>query len=166
MINIKFKKDIIEYTKNIVRKHDFGQRGRYDGTILNQYLGVLAENTVRDYLAIDLIKPVGFDGGWDIMHKGYKCDIKTMNRKVFPKLHYVNNFLDIQMSHTAEAFIFTSTHTKKETLTICGWITKKQFKQKAEFYKEGTKRFRDDNTFFLSKANLWEIENKHLYTFE
>lgn len=166
MINIKLKKNIIEYTKDIVEQYDFGQRGRYDGTKLNQYFGILAENTVRDYVGVDLIEPKGFDGGWDIMYKGYKSDIKTMNRKVYPKPHYVNNFLDVQRNHNSEAFIFTSLHLEHAVLTICGWITKKEFLNTAKFYSEKTKRFRDDGTFFEAEADLWEIENKYLYTFE
>ena len=94
MIDIKLEKDIIEYTKEIVKNNNFGQRGIYDGTILNQYYGVLAENTVRNYMGVDLIMPKGFDGGWDVIYKGFKSDIKTMNRKSYPKPYYVNNFLD------------------------------------------------------------------------
>lgn len=43
---------------------------------------------------------------------------------------------------------------------------KKHIIEYTKFYREKTKRFRDNGTFFEAEADLWEIENKYLYTFE
>ena len=47
----------------------------------------------------------GKDNGYDIDYFKYKADIKAMERKVRPRENHVNNILDIQMNHQADAFI-------------------------------------------------------------
>ena len=166
MINIPLSQDIIDYSDKLVKENDFGQRGKFDGTPRQQFIGVLAENTVRDYLGFELIKPNGFDGGWDVEYKDHKADIKCMERSVEPRMYYVNNVVGKQIDYDATAFIFTSLNTKLKSFTVCGWIDKEMFKQKASFYKEGSQRYRSNNTSFTCEEDLYEIENKHLYNFE
>ena len=163
MIDLKLKKNIIDYTKKLIKKNNYGQRGLYDGNKRKQFIGILSENMIRDFLKKDLIGLDSNDEGFDIKYYNYKADIKSMERKVKPEPHHVNNLLDIQMKHQANAFIFSSLYVDKKILTICGWITKKDFKDKAKFYKKGTVRKRDDGTSFESFADLWELENKYLY---
>jgi hypothetical protein len=50
-------------------------------------------------------------------------------------------------------------------LTICGWIDKNDFIEKASFYNKGTVRTRSDNTSFQTKADLYELQNKELNDF-
>ena len=59
-------------------------------------------------------------------------------------------------------YLFCSYHKKDKVLTVCGWIDKKGFKDKAKFYKEGEVRTRSNGTDFITKADLYEIENKDL----
>jgi hypothetical protein len=168
MINISLKKNIIDYSKKLVQENNFGQRGRFDGNKNKQFVGVLAENVLRDYFGYELIKPKGFDDGWDIIYKNYKTDIKCMERIKDPKIHYVNNLLATQINYKSTAYIFTSLNTKLKlpilySFTVCGWIDKETFKEKASFYKKGTLRTRDDGTSLLIEEDLYEIQNKDLY---
>ncbi len=163
MIDLEVQEDMIIYSKDLVNKKNYGQRGIHDGNKRKQFIGVLSENMVRSFLKKDLMKMDDNDYGYDIDYYDYKADIKAMERKIKPKQDHVNNILDIQMNHQADAFIFTSLNVKKKILTICGWIPKKEFKKKAQFFVEGTERKRDDGSSFKSFADLWELENKYLY---
>jgi len=161
MIKINLNQDIVDYSVSLVDKYNFGQRGKDDGNKIEQYVGVISENTVRSYLGFNLIQPKGFDGGYDILYNGLKLDIKSMNRTVDPKPEYINNVFDVQIKYNCDGYIFTSLNKKDKTLTICGWITKKDFINKAILYKKGTIRNRGGSTFKL-KADNWEILNSQL----
>ena len=165
MIKILLKQNIVDYSIDIVKKYNFGMRGFEDGSKNEQLIGIISENTVREYLGYDLIKPIGFDGGYDILYNNMKMDIKSMNRNVDPKPNYINNVFDVQIKNESDGYIFTSLNKKNKSLTICGWITKTEFLEKATLYRKGTIRKRGKEQFKL-RADNWEIQNKQLYTFE
>lgn len=164
MIVIELKKSIIDYSKQLIEEINFGQRAYDNGNKKEQFIGILSENTIRDYLGYELAEGNGYDGGFDIMYNDMKTDIKSMSRKVDPKPYYVNNIFDAQIKHQSEAYIFSSLNIVNKTLSVCGWITKKEFINKATFYPKGTERTRGKDKFTL-RADNWEIENKHLYSF-
>lgn len=165
MINLKLDNDIIEYSKTLVKENNFGQRGYDDGNKKEQLVGIISENTVKKYLGLNLINPKGYDGGYDLIYNKMFTDIKSMTRTVYPKDYYVNNLFDAQLNYKAEAFIFTSLNVTEKVLTICGWITKQDFKKKAVFYAKGTERTKGNNKFKL-RADNWEIQNIYLNNFE
>lgn len=166
MIDIPIKENIIIHSKELIKKINYGNRGFADGNKRQQYIGIIGENTVRNYLGLELMKFKNeFDGGYDIKWNGFKADVKCMERKVKPKDHYVNNVLDTQMNYQANAFIFCSINSKTKILTICGWITKKKFKELANYYPKGSTRKRNDNTTFELHSGNWEIKNENLYKF-
>ena len=119
---------------------------------------------VRKHLGFPPLIPNGFDGGYDIEWNGYKVDIKSMERKVNPRLDYVNNFVDVQRNHQADAFMFCSVNTRTKNLWVCGWITKEEFMEKATLYKKGEYRTRADGTSFQLDADNWEIQNNRLHS--
>ncbi len=164
MTTLPIRKEIYNYSKKLVDENNFGQRGKDDGSPKEQFIGILSENMVRQYLGHKLIEPKGFDGGYDIMYNDLRTDIKSMNRTVDPKPFYINNVFDVQLKHKSEAYIFTSLNTQKKNLSICGWVTKEQFKNRAAFYPKGTVRMRGREPFPL-RADNWEIENKDLNEF-
>ena len=164
MIRLPIKRELYDYSKKLVEENNFGQRGKDDGSPKEQFIGILSENMVRQYLELPLIEPKGFDGGYDIMYKNKKADIKSMNRTVDPKPFYINNVFDVQLKHESEAYIFTSLNTKKKNLSICGWVLKEDFKKRATFYAKGTVRMRGKEPFAL-RADNWEIKNEDLDEF-
>ena len=166
MLKIPLNEEIITYSKKLVDRTNFGKRGFADGNKRNQYIGIVGENTIRDYLGIELMTGLGgFDGGYDIDWNGYKADVKCMERKVDPKDYYVNNVLDTQIGYVADAFIFASINRFTKVLTVCGWVTKEEFKERGNYYPKGTIRTRKDGTTFELYAGNWEIENKYLNSF-
>ena len=164
MIELHIDQNIIDYSRKLIRNNNFGKRGFYDGSQRKQFIGVVSENVVRKHLGYPPLIPNGFDGGYDIEWNGYKVDIKSIERRVNPKLDYVNNFVDAQRNHQADAFMFCSVNTRTKNLWVCGWITKKEFIEQATLYKKGEYRTRADGTSFELDADNWEIKNYKLHS--
>jgi hypothetical protein len=162
MKSFLIKEDLIDYTKELIANNNFGNRGFFDGSTRNQFIGILGENCIRDYLGVSLLTADGFDGGYDIEWNDYKLDVKTMERKVEPREDFVNNVFDVQMKFQSDGFVFCSINTKTKNITICGWTTKSNLKEKGNFYPVGTKRYRTDGSYFTLLADTWEIENRYL----
>jgi len=147
-----------------VKKHNTANRGKFDGSKEDQYLGKIAEIMTYKYLTgkeLEL-KDEGFDDGVDFVYLDNTFDVKCMGRNVFAKEDYVNNFVDDQKDYKTDMLIFTSINKKKKVLEICGWIGKERFFREAKFYKEGEEVHRSDGSSFPAKTGLWTIENSKL----
>jgi thioredoxin-related protein len=89
-------------------------------------------------------------------------DVKTMGRTSYPKDYYVNNLIGMQAKYDVDRYIFCSLHKKDKVLTICGWIDKDEFINKARFFGTGVERTRSDGTKLITKCDLYELENREL----
>lgn len=163
MIDIPIKHSIKLRTWREINKYNFGQRGYADGNKEEQYTGILGQNVVCDYYN----KPMangkdGFDGGVDIRIEGKRIDVKTMGRKGPVRLGYTNNFLAAQDGYDTDIYLFCSINKTNSILTMCGWVTQEQFKNRRVFHKEGSIRVRRDGTAIKVKSNLYEIDNDML----
>ena len=85
-----------------------------------------------------------------------------MGRTSYPKDNYVNNLVGMQAKYDVDRYIFCSLHKKDKVLTICGWIDKDEFIDKAKFFGTGVERTRSDGTKLITKCDLYELENKYL----
>ena len=163
MITVSIDKNIIEHCRTIIDKTNFGQRGKADGNKVEQYIGIVGQSVIMDLLGMPLIEATGGpDGGIDFKYNNKTYDVKTMGRETYPQPHYVNNLIALQANYNVDRYIFCSINKLTVELTICGWINKKEFADKAIFYPEGTVRTRTDGTTFNTKAGLYEIKNSDL----
>jgi hypothetical protein len=160
--SIPIKQNVITYCKELLKTNNFGLRGVADGNYLEQLRGIIGQSVILDLLDMPALEPTGFDGGIDIIHNGKSYDIKSMGRNSAPKSYFVNNLIGHQKDYIVDRYMFLSLNRNDLMLTICGWIDKKDFFDKANFYPEGTKRTRSDGTFFNTKADLYELENSKL----
>lgn len=154
------------YTNNLISKYNIGKRGLADGNKQEQYYGMLGQICMCDMLHQK--RPTGtegFDGGIDFIINHISVDLKTMHRTVDVKEHYVHNFIGYQLNYPCQFYIFVSYNIKKNKLTFCGAISKKDFVDKAIFYPIGALRTRDDGTKFSTKAPLYEIKQSQLIQF-
>lgn len=85
-----------------------------------------------------------------------------MGRRADPKPDYVNNFIGLQKNYRTDTIIFCSLNRSTDVLTVCGWIEKGELPKKTAFFPKGTRRYRDDGTCFVTKADLFEIRNTEL----
>lgn len=162
MYSVPIKQNVITYCKELLKTTNFGQRGVADGNYLEQLRGIIGQSVILDLLDLPPLEPAGFDGGIDIIHNGKSYDIKSMGRNCAPKSYFVNNLIGHQKDYIVDRYMFLSLNRNDLMLTICGWIDKKDFFDKASFYPAGTKRNRSDGTFFNTKADLYELENSKL----
>jgi len=163
MIIITPTSEQIEYSQNINDNFNLGNRGYGDGNKNEQFVGILGQVVLSDFLRSERITGnEGFDEGIDFVINGKKIDVKTMGRTVDVKNHFVHNFIGYQMKYDTEYYIFQSYNKIKNQLSICGFVSKDELVHKSEFYEKGTIRTRDDGTTFVNKAPLFEIMQSSL----
>tara|TARA_R100000315_G_scaffold21236_1_gene7720 strand:- start:890 stop:1408 length:519 start_codon:yes stop_codon:yes gene_type:complete len=163
MIDIPIKYWIKLKSWNEVKKYNFGKRGYADGNQEEQYTGILGQNVICDYYDQPMASGKdGFDGGVDLCLKGKRIDVKTMGRKGPVRTGYTNNFLAAQDGYNTDIYLFCSINKTDSILTICGWVTQEQFKNRRVFHKQGSIRIRRDGTAIKVKSDLYEIDNDML----
>lgn len=163
MFKIQIPDEVIDHCKTQARKHNFGMRGIYDGTTSMQIVGLIGQQAMMNIFGTGIIDGrTGPDGGVDIEYHGLKIDVKTMGRTTDPQPGYVNNFMKVQEKYNPDIYIFCSYNALAEELTVCGWVTNQQFKERRKFYPEGYIRTRKDGTSFPSRCDMYEITNRDL----
>lgn len=158
--------NVLHQIEDYLHSHNLGNRGVEDGSKLKQKVGLLGELVTHEYLHGNMPdlndKLDGFDGGYDILYRGYRIDVKTMERNSYVKPDFVNNFYILQEEHPADLLVFCSYHATDQVLEICGWMPKKELARRGTFYAAGTKRMRTNSTSFYFRQDNYEIENKAL----
>lgn len=164
MFKLDVDKELIKKAGYLVDTYNFGKRSEANGNKVQQIVGIIGEQVIRDlFKAGDIDGESGFDGGYDIEYYNKLIDVKTMSRKCEVSEDFVSNFMELQLSHSATHFIFNSYNTKKQEITVCGYISKKEFLEKADYFPKGSYRFRTDGTSFQTFSGLYEIKNKYLH---
>lgn len=164
MFKVKVSDEILRHSAEQVEKFNFGQRYTANGTKEQQFTGIIGQCVVMEIFEQGLVDgSTGFDGGTDISVMGCSIDVKTMGRTSDVRYNYVNNFMALQKKLNTDLFIFCSYHKEKKEITVCGWIPKAEFLQKASFYPKGSIRTRANGTTFSTSADLYEIRNDMIY---
>ena len=163
MFDVKISEKVISYCWDQLKRYNFGMRSHSNGSKEQQLRGIVAESIVREFCGLEWIDgSEGFDDGEDLRIGNYICDVKTMKRKCPPLMGYVGNFPEVQLKYKTNVLIFTSINTTTRVLTICGWIPKDEFKEKANFFKKGTMRKRTDGTEYETQFDNCEIKYSYL----
>ena len=164
MFKLDIDRELIKKAGYLVETYDFGKRKEANGNKVQQLVGIIGEQVIRDlFKAGDIDGSNGFDGGYDIEYYDKLIDVKTMSRKCEVKDDFVSNFMELQLSHSATHFIFNSLNTVKKEITVCGYISKQEFLEKADYFPKGSYRYRTDGTSFQTFSGLYEIKNKYLH---
>ena len=163
MFDIRVTTEQFNFAQDMVTRYNFGMRGYGDGNQKEQLTGIIGQTVFADLLGLPRPNGAdGFDNGVDFVINGRKVDIKTMSRTVSVKDHYVHNFIGYQRNYSVEYYVFASYNTRTGVLSICGFVSKDEFLQRAKFYNKGDLRYRDDGTSFPTKAPLYEIRQGDL----
>lgn len=163
MFDINVSDEQYKYAFDMVNKYNFGQRGYGDGNKKEQLTGIIGQTVLSDL--IKLPRPdgsTGFDGGQDFIINNRSVDIKTMSRTVPMRDYFVHNFVGYQKNYKVDYYIFASFNTRNRVLTICGYVNKHDFFDRATFFPKGSLRYRADGTSFETFAPLYEIEQSKL----
>ena len=157
--------EVIDASIACCKAGNMGNRGDgSDGTKEQQMIGIIGQNMLNLALGQPLMKPGGgFDGGIDATIYGLSFDIKTMGRTTTPRLDFVNNLMQSQTKFKVDGYIFASVNTNDNRMTVCGWLPKALFLERATLYEKGAVRQRKDKTTFTTKAAMYEIHNSSLF---
>ena len=163
MFKLKISQDIIQHCQNQIQQYNFGQRSTANGTREQQFTGIVGQCAIMKLFGLDFINGAdGCDDGEDINDKGLIVDVKTMGRTTDVRDYYVNNFIGLQLRFNTDIYIFCSLNKNTNELTVCGWIPKEEFMQKADYFPKGSWRKRSDGSKFQTFADLYEIKNSDL----
>ena len=164
MFHIKVKKRILNHAQKQVEKYNFGQRGFADGSKEQQLTGIIGQCCVAELFGEPLVDgSTGVDDGYDIEYQGIRIDVKTMGRKLSEiKPHFVNNLLAAQKNRLTDIYLFTSFNRNENILTVVGWSNKEAIYRDATLHKKGSRRTRDNKTWFKTFADLYEVETQYL----
>lgn len=164
MFKIKVKDEILKHCQTQIEKYEFGKRCVANGNKEQQLTGIIGQSVVMEMFGQGYVDgSTGFDGGTDISFGGCSIDVKTMGRTTDVRYNYVNNFIALQQSLNTDIFIFCSYNKTNQELTVCGWIPKAEFLNKASFFPKGSTRYRNNGTSFQTFADLFEISNDLIY---
>lgn len=164
MFDIAVTEEVVEYAKGVLTKHNFGRRGVGDGSRDEQLTGLVGQLVIQDLFDYPRTDgSSGPDGGVDLVFHGLTIDVKTMGRRSRPRPHYTNNYPVLQAHFPTRIILFCSLDRRRDILTVCGWIFKDVLLRIAEQIPAGTLRFRENGTSFLTKSDLYEIQNSSLY---
>ena len=163
---VNIRPGIITDVEKYLLTHNLGNRGFEDGSKHKQLVGLLGEIIVIEKLTGSTVNLKdrfdGFDGGFDLIYKGFRIDVKTMERKSFVRPEFINNFYIIQQTYISDIIIFCSYHTVANIVEICGWIFKNDLSKLGIFYQQGTRRIRTDGSSFMFRQDNYEVQNKDL----
>lgn len=156
-----------DYVKQLLSDCNVAQRGSFDGDKERQYVGMLGQVVISDFLQLPRPTPnQGWDGGFDIIWQGKKYDIKCERRTVrFNYNRFVHNLVGKQCRYQCDGYIFLSYNQTTGVFDVCGSITKQEFLKHARFYPEGTARERTNGTKMIvhqGTGGMYEIEQRHL----
>lgn len=152
------------YASRLIAYNNFGQRGLADGNETEQLTGMIGQTVMADLLNMD--RPTGeggFDEGVDFIINDKSVDVKTMTRTTDMRDYYVHNFIGYQRYYEVDYYIFLSYNKVNRGLTVCGYVDKDTFFERADFYPKGSKRYRSNGSYFYSKAPLYEIKQTDLF---
>jgi hypothetical protein len=164
MFDVRVYEFHVRWAMRYLKNNPVG-RGPGAGTYKQQVVGMTSQGIVQHCIfGLPLPKKrSGFDGGFDFICAGKNVDVKSMGREVSVRNHYVNNFYKRQSDFNCNIYIFCSLNTRKMNgelyyrLTICGWIDKENFLKKADLFKKGTRRNKDNGDFFYLEEDMYEI---------
>lgn len=162
MITLPIKEETIIDATTYVDKRVIGKRKSFNGNRTNQVVGITGEFIVADVLGLERPKGDGFDGGWDFCIGNKLIDVKTVGRTTDVRSNYHSNVIEAQMNYKATHFLFCSLNKTKRNFTICGFISKDDFKAKAKYYKKGEEFTRVNGDKMVLNASGYFIENKEL----
>ena len=138
MIRIHITQEQIQYAQHLIENCCFGSRGKADGDMSKQLVGMLGQTVIADYLGLP--RPEishGFDGGYDYIINGKKIDLKCMARKRNIQADYVHNLIAYQKNYDVDYYMFASVNYVDQIVEICGVINKEDFYRYANFFNEG-----------------------------
>jgi hypothetical protein len=143
---------------NLIQSTNFGNRGEFDGSPEDQFIGILAEIVLAENMNLKRHSGNGFDNGYDFIIGDVKVDLKTMGRTTDPLPNYISNIPASQLTdkYESEVFLFASYNKTSKLLTFIGILPKSEIKREW-FHEKGKARFKMNGEQVVLKVNNYEV---------
>jgi len=150
-MDVKLKKG--ETFEKMLRR--FSKKARKLGSLNNSirkgggnFAGYIGQMYVAKYLGIKEVDTYNHD----LEYKDMTLEVKSKQRTVDPDLSYDASIAKTSMHQNPDVYIFTSVKIPKntddvESISICGWMSKKEYFDQATFYKKGD----------IDPSNGWKV---------
>jgi len=165
VIEVLITKDMIKAAQNRADKFSFNRKelSKFGSEKERTIFGYLGEELIKNFLDIQVITD-SYD--YDMEYKGNKLEVKTISCKFKPLPHYLCtvNSHDINSMHkqNADYYIFTRIINDKSIGWILGYMKCKEFFEKGNFVKIGTK-IADGVNLDYAHATTLEINKLHRF---
>lgn len=158
MITVQVPELVLRESSKVCDQCNFGRRGFDDGNKVQQLHGIIAQNSIALAFGFPFVSMSDmWDGGFDFKLMHEKIDVKSVSRTVAPQPHYEARVISDQLRYDVQIYLFTSYNHRRNELTICGWLTKDLFMQRARRYKRGDVITRDDGSSFVCRLDTHQI---------
>jgi len=127
---------------------DLQKHNIFSFTTNGKLYGILAEELFLDKYPGELKNTRHFD----ILYKDMKIDVKAKSCKDIPLDTYTASVSDYQKKHPSDFYVFYRIKKDLKVAWELGGLSKKDFFDKAEFIKSGT---RDGP--FVCKVDMWSV---------
>lgn len=164
MFKIGFTDEQRDYCLKQLENHSMGQRGVFDGARLQQLFGLLGQVITADILGVDRPVLTGQpDGGVDFVINGQSVDLKVVLRNSYAKAEWMVNLPEPQAKYNTDYLLFMNYNKETGVFQYLGYITKKEFLNKAKYHPVGSTIKRDDGTLLEIKGcGLFDLPIKKL----
>lgn len=128
MIKIEVEQDIIDKAERYVERYNIGQRSHSNGTKFQQRNGLIGQTYFKHHFTgehFDFDSPASFDGGVDLVMKGYKIDVKTISRRSYATPDSLCDFQIEQMEFDCDIIAFVNFNYDQNVVELVGWCWKK-----------------------------------------
>jgi hypothetical protein len=159
----------IRYAEAYLEKGSLAHRGDFDGNPDQQLTGMIGHIIICDILRVP--RPVNkneFDGGFDLVYRNIKWDVKTSRQTVRffdrPNSKFYHLILDYQINYDCDGYIFIS--RCGNLFDIRGWISKSKFKELAKPYHRGQQFKRYHGSIIEMKCSGYSVSDRYLNDIE
>lgn len=158
MITVQVPDIVLRQSALVCNYTNFGNRGVDDGTKQQQLHGIIAQNCMALAFGFPFVQRLEqWDGGFDFVIGDQKIDIKNVTRNYTPKPEYEALIVSEQLKYDVQIYMFTSYNQRKNELTVCGWLPKDIFLNRARIYKRGDVVERSDGSTFVCRLHTHQI---------
>jgi hypothetical protein len=163
VFDVEVSWDVMDYAGELTRNAPFGRGRTTDGTQEQQFVGMVGQTIVHDLLGVAWPSIQGGpDGGVDCVFHGLSVDVKTMGRETPVRDRFSNNYSARQARYPTDVLVFCSYNWMTQGVTVCGWLTKQEFLQKATLHQGGTCARRSDGSSFTWNEDTYTVKNWRL----
>lgn len=164
MFKIAFTDEQRDYCIRQLEGKNMGMRGRFDGNSLQQLFGLLGQVVTADILGVPRPEVTGQpDGGVDFIINGKTVDLKVVLRNSYAKTDWMVNLPEPQAKYPTEFLLFMNYNKESGVFQYLGFISKKDFLEKAKYHPVGSTIKRDDGTLLeIQGCAMYDLPIKKL----